>query len=541
MNFSAKIFGFFVIGLFSFKSFATCPPILPCKPTGEASTIAGSNADTELIVFTQNITKSTNEVAAALIDMANANASSLNQGAQSVIAAQIELSQIQANQDLKIKRAMADRDMAHASQMMENINREANSVISADDTKEEFELILDYLRKNSDMSVPEIILLMQETVDKSVDLGFVLIQIKSSKGVCEKKDVDEGGQCSIAKRVYPAKKLQALYNQCSLEKITLIEAEKRNQAKVMSIELANKSTSEALETTNSTGALSKRINSQINLSCTPTQYKNNLCGDMSPEDYQEKIVSGQIIPNGDVSASNFSSPTSISSHGYIDDFDPSTKDQIEGASLNRQSIKDNPNQKVVRFNHTYRNANQVKSALNFIDNLVADDLIPALSPTDRRKVQNAEYQSRFLNRVASLSMVRLVLSESMSARVGDEMRNMILSGEMDRSDSFEISLTSDANKESVSGAGVLDILESRVNEQSQRLTVKENGGSEFISAPSDAKALDGILSSVQLQNEMLMKEYLMLEQMNSLKAIAISQKINSPRVTELMKDLRSGR
>ena len=88
--------------IFTSSAMATCPPILPCKTTAEASTIAGSNADQKLITFTQTITTTTNETAQALVDMATANASSLNTGAQTIVAAQAELSQT-CNHKIKIR------------------------------------------------------------------------------------------------------------------------------------------------------------------------------------------------------------------------------------------------------------------------------------------------------------------------------------------------------------------------------------------------------------------------------------------------------
>ena len=88
------------------SAYATCPPIVPCKVTAEASTIAGSNADQELITFAQDITTSTNEVAKALIDMANSVSSTASQNAQNIVATNAELSQIQLNQELKIKKTI---------------------------------------------------------------------------------------------------------------------------------------------------------------------------------------------------------------------------------------------------------------------------------------------------------------------------------------------------------------------------------------------------------------------------------------------------
>ncbi len=533
--------------IFTSSAMATCPPILPCKTTAEASTIAGSNADQKLITFTQTITTTTNETAQALVDMATANASSLNTGAQTIVAAQAELSQIEVNQKLKVEKAMADREMAHKSQMAENTFRANTSVVASDDTKEEFQLIIDTLASQSSKTVPEIILLLKETFDKDDEMGFVNVPIKAAEGVCEGDDVDDSGKCSVAKRVYPGQKLSAMFKQCSANKRKLIEMERKNESRVVAVENAAKESKGAIETTDVSGAVTQRIAKQKELSCSPTQYKAGICGkELSPEDYQESIIIGNIIPNGDLSASNFNSPTAASSHGYIDDIDEDVQEEIRAQSLDREALIDNPNQKAVDVVHTYRNANQVKAAMDFVNNLVGGDLVPALDPSDRRKATNAEYQQRMMSRAAALSMVRLALNESMFDRVGEKMRAMIKNGDFDGASRFEITADSSENKESVLGAGPLDILEDRVKQQAASTQVSAqngdspNAGNDFIADPSGADSLGKILTSVSLQNEMLMDELLTVEQTLSLKAISNAQLVNSPEVLQLMKELRKG-
>ena len=527
------------------SAYATCPPIVPCKVTAEASTIAGSNADQELITFAQDITTSTNEVAKALIDMANSVSSTASQNAQNIVATNAELSQIQLNQELKIKKTMSGRKMAFDQQMTEVAYRSTVAVVSPDDTPEEFQLIIDTLDDNSELSVPEIILMLKETMDKDDENGKVLVQIESSKGVCSEADVQEDGKCAIAKRVYPGEKLRTLFQQCSVDKRILLEKKKNNESRVAAGEVVSSKTQKALETTDSAGAVSVRLNRQKELACTPSQYKSGLCGGMSPEDYQESIVVGNIIPNGDVSASNFNSPGSMSSYGYMTDLSDEAKKEIEQQSLDRVPLQEDPNQRTIPLVHTYRNANQVQSSLSFIDNLVADDLIPALSPTDRRKVGNAQYQSNFLSRIAALSMVRLTLTESASLRVGDKMREMMKSNAFNNG-GFELSVDSPANKESVLGAGPLDILMDRVSQQTGNLQLGSQNGSstnvsnDFVANPSKADALEKINENLLLQNEMLIKEYFMNEQSIVLDAISVAQKANSKEMMELMEDLRRG-
>jgi hypothetical protein len=174
-------------------------------------------------------------------------------------------------------------------------------------------------------------------------------------------------------------------------------------------------------------------------------------------------------------------------------------------------------------------------------------LVPALSPGDRRKVNNAEYQSRHLSRTAALSMIRLALSESMAQRVGQKMAGMLKSGQFLTKAKFTITPESPANKESVLGASPLDILQDRVNQQSGALQTSDqngnspNSGNDFVSQPNEANSLERIVDNLLLQNEMLIKEYFMNEQIIALKAVTIAQEVNSPQMTALMEDLRRGR
>lgn len=536
------------MALFSGVAFASCPPILPCKVTAEASTIAGSNADRELITFTQEITTSTNQVAASIIDMANASAAALQQSTQGQISTNAELSQIKLAQDLQLKQALSKKDMAHQVELMEASYRQSVSIVSKDDTKEEFQVILDHLEQYGDLSVPEIIEILSMSFDKDPVNGKIPIPLKVAEAVCSTEDVDENGWCSVPKHITPGSKLQALFKQCSTDKKVLLTKKNEKKSRVTAVQITDERVSVAMNTTNSAGAVSNRLSKQTALSCSPNDFRNKLCGeDKTIEEYQEDIVIGNFIPNGAVSASNFSNPSISSAEGYIDDLSDSAREDIRNQSLNREALQDYPNQKVIPFTYTYRNANQVKASLDFIDNLIADDLVPALAPNARRQMQNAEYQARHMSRIAGLSMARLSLMDSMSQRIGQVMQKMIDEGQFSAESRFDITADSSQNKESVLGNGPLDLLVSRVEQSYAGLQSPSangdsaNGSNDFMTAPSNTDINEKILESATLQNEMLFKEILMNEQILSMQAIALAQKANSREMVRLMTELRRGR
>lgn len=522
----------------------TCPPIVGCKTTAEASTIAGSNADQELITFTQSITSTSSEVALAITDMASANSASLQEGVQSIISSQSELSQIELNQKMKVMTAMSDREMSHEAELAESEHRTNISILSNNDTKEEYQLISDTLTQYSTLSVPEIILILTETYDDNED-GKIPIPIKEAEAVCGESNVQELGKCSRLVRVKPGLKLTAMFRSCSEGKRVLVTRAKEQESRASAVSMVNEKTAQALSNTNPSGAVMQRMQKQLSLSCSPTQFKNRQCAtDITAEEYQELIVVGGIIPNGDVSAANFSNPSYSSAEGYMDDLSDDTRDDLKSMSLDRDALNDDPNQKVVPFVYTYKNANQVKSAMSFVDNLVADDLVPALTPNERKQVKYSEYQSRFMSRVAGMSAVRMVLSDSLNSRVGEKMRELISTDVMENTDKFEVTLEDNTYKESVLGASPLDVLVERVNAQSANLQMplqngsSSNSGNSFISSPTPGGALDKVFESVVLQNEMILKEILMTEQMIALDAIALGQKSNSQDMVSLMENLR---
>jgi hypothetical protein len=524
---------------------------VPCQVTAQASTIAGSNADEKLVTFAQTISTTSNEVAKAITNMASATVSSHNQGTSGIISSAMELSQIELDTSLKMKKVLLDAELSNDANISENEYRSRNAVMSADDSKAEVDLILLALEEHSSLSVPEIIFTLTETIDKSPD-GKVLVPIIDAE--CSEEDIKEKGHCSIAKKAFPGRKLKAFFNMCTKEKRILITKKVDIDARKSTVEHANKRTSQAIKTTNSVSAITSRIAKQKMLACTPSDYQAKLCGaGMTKEDYQEAIVIGGIVPDGDVSAANFSSPSYSSAEGYMDfsageDGDEETakhmQEEIQKQALDRTELQDDENQKVVPLYNTYKNANQVKSAISFIDNIVAQDLIPNLDPKDRKKVQNAEYQGRYMARLSTLSMVRLAMTDSMNQRVGKKMREMINSGVMETTDKFDIAADSPDNKESVLGASSMDMLSFRVGGQMANMQMSDqNGesssaGNDFIAAPSPQDVMSKILESTLLQNEMYLKEITMNEQILSLKSIALAQKANSPEMVKLMKRLR---
>jgi len=523
------------------KAEASCP-VQPCNPVGKAQTIAGSNAHTTLIQLNAQMVADSTDVAQKIVDASNAQISAISSGTQGIISTMMEMNQ--ASLDMKIKgdKAMLDAKMAYQSQLAELEYRSQVSAFGKGDTKEEIDFILKTLDENTDITVPEIIYMLKTTIDEDPE-GKISVQIFSSEGVCSEEEVKEDGLCAMPVKIFPSTKLEKAFKACSASKRLLALEEQESKKQQAIIAASNEKTAKAAQSTDSAGAVAARIETNKELACSPVNFKNGVCGKgMTPEEYQEKIILGTIIPNGDIMASNLTTPTAMTAEGYIEDLEEETYKDIVNQALDRRKLEAEPNQKVVPIYYTYRNANQVKAAMAFVDNVISDDLVPNQSAINRRKASSAEYQAYFLSRLSSLSAARMVLNDSMMLRVGTKLGEMISDGSINGE--FEITMDSENGKEDVLGAGPLDLLKDRVDRQFGSLQISEqnpasgNANASFINGGAEGDALNMQNEALRLQNELMFKSYMMGEQSLTLDAITLSQRINSPRVIKHMKDLR---
>jgi hypothetical protein len=520
----------------------TCPPIVPCNTVATASTISGSNADVKLAALSAKITTDTNAVAMSIIDGANANVAAMQTGVSGFISTMMEMNQINLDSKMKQNKAMLDGEMDYIANQAEIDYRSKVGVVSADDTPEEFNLILKYLEKYSDQSVPKVIYLLRETYDNNEE-GVIGIPIKSSDGVCSEGEITNDGNCTVPKKVFPAAKLEVLYKQCGIVKKTKIQLKIASENKATVLKSVTESSERSANITDSTGAVSGRIAETQEQNCSPSNYKKGFCkSDLSYEEYQEQLMIGAIVPNGDVLASNFTSPSKTYASGYVDDISDEVMDDIESQSIDRSALEYNPEQRVVDLVDTYKNSAQVRSAFSFIDNLVGEDLIGNQTASQRRSFDSSQAQAMYLSRMAALSMARTALTESLALRLGEKMREAV---DNETLPSIPvITVDSNENKESVLGAGELDILRDRVQTQFDSFLLSSEtpseGSKDFVnnSASTDVGARQ--LDALVLANELMFKRYLMSEQKVNMSAVQLSQKVNSPDFAEALKDLRRG-
>lgn len=531
-----------VLSSLSFYSIAGCPPPeihwtpMPCIPQS-VQTISGSNADLYLQKIQADMTMSgttiSNTINQTMADLSSTVAKSSND----IQATTIKINQENLQKQVNLNKMFNDQKYTFELDRLRKEELKSRTVFFEDDTPQEIDLIVKALEENPTLSVREVALVLKMNYD---DVGGTIpIPLHGSEQVCKKEDL-ENGLCSTPKKITPARKLLKMHEECSIVKSKLVSNLREQKATNGVIKNSTLKSNNAIKQTNA-NAISKKINSQKEISCTLEQYKNNYCGqNLTPEEYQEKIVRNEIIVNANISPSNMLTPTSVGAIG-TSLVDPQVLEVYEREALDYSELEANPHQKEdqVPIVYTYRNSNQLKGSFDYVDNVVGYDLIPNQSIQDIKKVQSLEYQSRYNSRVANLNLVSSTFNDSIKLRVGEKL------GEKLNEDPL-LEETTEIVKESALGAGKLDSLYSEVEKPFASLMMNGDDLDSAIKQEMlNGQGGDKYWKSKQLallkyQQELLLREYLQNERSILLKSSQLSNMVNSVENTLYLKQLRQG-
>jgi hypothetical protein len=454
----------------------------------------------------------------------------------------IQLAELDNKNTIKQAKIFQQYQLDFMAELEEKSVIAARSTMYVDDTMQERDLIVEALMDNEeDMSVREIYLMLKQTFDDNPENKINVPSLIAKKN-CTKEELDDGECGTNLVSITPGQKLLDYFNECTLSKTKLVVEKTKNQANHSSIAATAARTNDGIAQINSSSAISKKTEEQKNLSCTPDQFKNKLClGDISKEDYQEFTARNIIIPNANLSPANALNPPKIGGLEFSAP-DAEMREVLEYESLDYTELEENPDQKQdqIPIVYTYKNTNQLKGALDFMDNIVSQELISNQTPQDRQKVSSSEFQARYLNRMANLSLARTVLNDTVKIRVGKNLSEVwkgdsTLSGQ----DQFA------PKKESVLGAGELDHLYSRIDETFAKLKMYDN---DPVAAAEKDKLQNASkkywpkqqLELIKLQNELLFKQFLQNEQIEMLKAAQLANKVNSAENVLYLRKLRKG-
>ncbi len=527
--------------LFTTKAHAVCDPEkhytpLTCNAGGVHMIAPTSNYAVESKQFISDIALTGQQISTAVAEGSQAQIQSFQKYSTSMMKKMIEMNQIQLKDRLKMDKAQRELEMSYEANMAEEEARRSASVLYKDDTKEEMKLMSKILRENPDLKTTQVI--VAATNEYDLNKKTIPVPIKAAEGVCDEKKI-ELGYCSVQKTITPGKKMAKMFKDCNQQKRELQRKLQENRSKKSAIIVNSRKTNEAINSTNAVDAMKTNLREQIKLGCNPSDYKNKLCAqNMSKEDYQEKVALNQIIPNGHISASNLIAPPYYGGEDMTK-YDSATKQDLVKKALSKGMAQQEPNQSTVPIVYTYKNSNQYNSAVQFIDNITASELISNQMPRDRTKQSSSEFQSAYHKRMAVLSLVRTAFMDSMKVRTGQVLSESISSGQdLSQIDQFS------PIKEDVMGASEIDILMSRVDELFSKVAVNATGGvgdsnsMDEVENGSEKMLQKAQLETLKLQTEILFKQMLENEKIELLKAAQIASIVNSPEVVSYLQELR---
>lgn len=380
------------------------------------------------------------------------------------------------------------------------------------------------LLKRSDLSkanMTDIIQYAKSNVDgqKISVMSDVPIKHENGKPVCDAK------QCGQEVPFYPSQILQHYAEMCDANKRAQIEREETSKSNTQTkLESAAKGTA-VMNSTVGGDAAGKRIKEVREVTCTPEDKAVGLCGaDMENTEFVQKMLNNEIIPNGEISASNFYSPAAVGGDGYIDKNDPAIEDLVSLSNhenLDRTGVEGLEG--LPPITETYRSEAQLRSAAGFIDNIVSADVVHNQTQSERSQGSSAAFQQAFLSRNASLSMARSAFDASMANR-----RGAVLS---------EVNLTEPQGekvlKEREDGAAKIDKLRFEVDEN---LDMFSGENMEKLGSMDEKAMVSESVKQMVLSNKMLFEELIKLEKQELLMATMLAQEINSPENIRYMQD-----
>lgn len=475
-----------------------------------------TEAGLTMVTNSQNATSEKNAVAAITQQIESSIITgTMQQGNADSLAAAKQLS----NQELSLEMNLANNEM--------NVNK---SQLSPDDTKEEILFIKSQLEKAGEKSVSEVIALFKANVDGKHEVNIPTAEYQNDPEI---KECLARGGCGVKKVIFPSAKLQTLYDECSIaksnESYEVANKMKKRSMAIKSVESLNKSANQVSSST----TIANKVISQKDISCSPSEASSGICGPKTKEEYQNQLVNNIIIPNANISSSNLLSPSYVGGEGLFDDIPENVIKEAEINSLDRSEPLGKKSPEIV--DSTYRNSNQLQAALDFKGNLINMDLIPNQRPTERKESSSAQFQSKYLSRMAALSISDQSFMGSIQDRVGTVLGEAIKDGKLSDDDYDH----KNPIKESHNGASSLDKIKFDVQQDFLKMSVLNGSGNEDMQRFEQSVDLDTLLLESLIKSNMLaIKELEDLDMVELNLAALLANKVNSPANVRFINTLR---
>lgn len=526
------IFTSFVLFYSSF-SLAACPPPVylnfnytpilpaatPCSDQKVVNEFSGA-ASASFTSLNANIASSSRDVIDAFQKSSKAEIKSYSVNSGELIKILNQLSGTSVANDISRGQLVHEAKMDYMLELQDTKMKAEQSPIGINTTAEELIFIADFFKTQNEYSIKEYIKIMKITMDDKDKK--IPVKIKSAKGTCE-DDPDNPSLCAVLKTITPGKTTEILFDECSRSKRSLIASIKQQKAVTKVSSTMQKSQSEAIEVVNTTQASSQMLIKQRKISCSPEEFHSKVCSaDLSNRQYSKAIVRNEVINNGNISASNLFNPPMVGSiDGSFEGI--SEADQKIAAQSNVIFEGNETKDSAPPLLNTYKNSNQYLAAIDMVDNILNEAAVANQPLSERKNLKNAEFQAGYLSRMASLSLSKFSLQNSVNDRLGSNIQNI---DEYDRENPV---------KELYNGAGTLDQLIFDIETD-----YKNIGGDKTEELyEKNEKALAIMMLEAQLkQNKLVLAQIIRNERIELLLATILANEYNSPSYTSLLNNLR---
>lgn len=401
-------------------------------------------------------------------------------------------------------------------QAEQNARKARDSMSPIPGLRKEMVVATQKLLKRDDLkksNMTEIIQYAKSNVDgqKISVMSDVPMKMKDGKPVCDAKT------CGQQVPFYPSQILTHYAEMCDANKRAQIEREETAKSNTQTkLETAAKNTA-VMNSTAGGNAVGERLEQVREVTCTPEDKAVGICGaDIEDTEYVQKMLNNEIVPNGEISASNFYSPAAVGGDGYIDKSDPQIEDLVSLSNhqnLDRSGVEGLEG--LPQITETYRSEAQLRAASGFVDNVVSADLISNQTKSEKGEGSSAAFQQAFLSRNASLSMARSAFDASIANRRGGTLS--------------EVNLTQPQGdtvlKEREDGAAKIDKLRFEID---QNLEMFSGENMEKLGSMDEKAMVGESVKQMLLSNKMLHEELIKLEKQELLMATMLAQEINSP-------------
>jgi hypothetical protein len=464
----------------------------------------------------------------------------------------------QITDELKLKRSMLEMEMDYQAEMKERELRARNAPMDLDDTAEEVKFILNELDKSDGKHVQEV--LADQYSKYGEDGKIIPVRIKAGEGnttptgeKCPEYDPNKhfkAAGCFFGHKAFPAQKMTKYFEECSRAKRRIVSGAKKNAASAAVASTVQKSQNEFANSSTKLrdSLLNSKLEKQAPINCNPYDFKKEYClKDLgaNKEAYVQKVIANEIIPNGNISSNNLFRPTAV---GSVDGEYSAELSSEEKAALGQANVELNSNAAVsdntVPIVYTYRTSSQYLAAKDFVDNILAKEMVPNQPIDDRKQGSNSVYQSRFLSRAAALSVAEVSLNKSIEARLGKNLREAIESGKNLNPYVKVDGKVGEIIKEDINGAGYMDELADSINKDYQKVIIDAknkiagSAAAESLASMSSKKPEEWQLEAIIKQNEVTLEQYHQGERIEALLSAILAQKANSPENIQYLEELR---